>query len=141
MDEKNSNSTTFDVTMPSGISALITIRDTDIKEIKAILDATMTVDKALVEKGCKPHVRSFGGAGGAKKEKEWTGEVCPLDGGKIYHMVTGSKKDLCKCENSTYINGVAGGCKFVAWGKNLKDAEEQKAKWREEHVQSGEQTY
>ena len=126
--EDQKNSITFDVTFPSGITALFTIREGELEKAKNQLALAMAMDKIFVEKGIKPHIKSFGG--GQKKEKEWTGDICPKDGGKLYHIITKSGKDLLKCEKSTYINGVAGGCDFVAWGKNLKDAQEQKAKWR-----------
>lgn len=128
------NSVTFDITMPSGITALLTIRDTDGDKIQSILDATMTVDKSLIIRGIKPHVRVSGGAFGAKKEKEWTGDKCPKDGARLYHITTKTGKDMCKCENSTYINGVAGGCDFVAWSKNLADAKVQKEAWKKSHT-------
>ena len=81
------NSVTFDTTFPSGISALFTIRNNDKADIKSLLDTALAFDKALLAVGIKPHVRASGG-GFPKKEKEWTGEKCPKDGGRLYHIVT-----------------------------------------------------
>lgn len=133
--ENEKNSVTFDVTLPSGISALFTIRNNDKVNIKELLDTTLAFDKALLAKGIKPHVRSGGGF--PKKEKEFTGELCPKDGGRLYHLVTKSGKDMCKCEHSTFIGGVAGGCDFVAWGKNLEDAQAKNEAWKKTQVSGG----
>ena len=120
MDKQSeTNSVTYDVTLPSGISALFTIRNNDKADIKSLLDTTLAFDKALVSVGIKPHIRSAGGFG-PKKEKEWIEGKCPKDGGRMYHIVTKSGKDMCKCENSTYIGGVPGGCDFVLWAKGFE---------------------
>lgn len=127
------NSVTFDTTFPSGISALFTIRNNDKADIKSLLDTALAFDKALLAVGIKPHVRASGG-GFPKKEKEWTGEKCPKDGGRFYHIVTKTNKDMCKCEYSTYIGGVAGGCDFVAWGKSIADAQAKQDAWKQTKV-------
>jgi len=73
-----------------------------------------------------------------KKEQDWTGESCPKDNGRLYHIITKTGKDMCKCENGKYnpTTGQTDGCDFVAWGKNLKDAAEQKAKWKEQKAKT-----
>jgi len=130
MEDKNSF--TADIVFASGISQLFTVREMDYEKAKTMLELAIKMDKLFLEEGLKPHIKSSGG-GFPKKEKEWTGDVCPKDGGRLYHIKTGSGKDMCKCEKSTYVAGVAGGCDFVAWGKNLKDAEEQNRIWKETH--------
>ncbi len=131
--EDKFNSATFSVITKGGFNVLVTFRDEDIVKAKAILDLVMTIDKTFIEKGMKPQVKSFGG-GFPKKEKEFTGDICPKDGGRIYHIVTKTGKDLCKCEKSTYIGGVAGGCDFQAWGKNIEDAKKKAEEWKKAHA-------
>jgi hypothetical protein len=67
-----------------------------------------------------------------KKEKEWTGDKCPQDGGRLYHIKTSTGKDMCKCENGKYDfkTKTASGCDFVAWGLNLADAKKRQEEWK-----------
>jgi hypothetical protein len=125
------NSATFSMTTPNGFNVLFTIREGDIKATKDLVSLVQAVDKHFTEVGFKPQVKSFGG-GSARKEKEWTGDVCPKDGGRLYHMVTKTGKDMCKCENSKYdfATKTSSGCDFVAWGKNLADAKAKKEAWK-----------
>jgi len=128
MEDNQKNSATFSITTLGGYNVLFTIREGDIKATKNLVSLVVAVDKHFTEVGFKPQVKSFGGF--AKKEKEWTGEICPKDGGRLYHIKTKNGKDMCKCEKSTFIGGVAGGCDFIAWGKNLVDAEEKRKAWK-----------
>ena len=130
--EQTSNSATFSITTAGGFNVLFTVRDTDIKKAKELYALVEALDRAFTEKGIKPQVKSAGGF--PKKEKNFTGDVCPKDGGRIYYEKTKGGKDICKCENSKYdfTTKTTSGCDFVAWGKNLKDAEEQKRKWLDE---------
>jgi len=66
-----------------------------------------------------------------KKDKEWTGDVCPKDGGRLFHILTKTGKDICKCENSKFdfATKTSSGCDFIAWGKNLVDAEKKKQEY------------
>jgi hypothetical protein len=75
-----------------------------------------TLEDLLLDKGYTPHERSFGGGGGfPKKEKDFTGETCPNDGGRLYKMTTKTGKTMVKCENSKYDfnTKTASGCDFV----------------------------
>ena len=50
-------------------------------------------------------------------EKEWTGEKCPKDGGRLYKATTATGKKMIKCENSKW-NAVTKqniGCNFIEW--------------------------
>lgn len=135
MEKEQVNSVTYDVTLPSGISALFTIRENDKTKIKELLDTTLAFDKLLIEKGIKPHVRSFG-AGAVKKDKEWTGDKCPKDGGRLHHMVTKTGKDMLKCENSKYdfATKTSSGCDYIGWGKNLEDVRARADAWKQAKV-------
>ncbi|KKR00142.1 MAG: hypothetical protein UT24_C0016G0031 [Candidatus Woesebacteria bacterium GW2011_GWB1_39_12] len=128
--EEPKNSATFSMTTLGGFNVLFTIREGDIKATKDLVSLVVAVDKHFTEVGFKPQVKSFGG-GFPKKEKEYTGDICPKDSGRLYHMVTKTGKDMCKCENSKYdfTTKTSSGCDFIAWGKNLEDAKVQKAKW------------
>jgi len=130
--EEQKNSITADVTMPSAISQLITFREPGIKEAKATIALALELDGQFIKDGIKPHVRSFGGGGGfPKKEKNFTGEICPKDGGKLYKVDYVSKKtgkagSMLKCENSKYdfTTKTSSGCSWVGFGSSLKEIEE-----------------
>lgn len=129
--EEQKNSATFSITTTGGFNVLFTVREDDLKAAKNLLALITAIDKHFVEAGIKPQVKSFGGF--PKKEKEWTGETCPKDGGRLYHIKTKTGKDMCKCENGKFdvATKTTTGCDFVAWGVNLKDAEEKKKAWLE----------
>lgn len=85
---------------------------------------------ALLVKELGIEKKSFGG-GFAKKEKAWTGEVCPKDGGRLYKVDYVSKKtgkagSMLKCENSKYdfTTKETSGCSWVGFGSSLKEIEE-----------------
>jgi len=129
--EEQKNSATFSITTLGGFNVLFTIREDDIKATKNLVSLVVAVDKHFTEIGFKPQVKSFGG-GFPKKEKEYTGDVCPKDGGKLYHILTSTGKDMCKCENGKYDfkTKTSSGCDFVAWGKNLADAKAKQEEWK-----------
>jgi len=133
MKDLQGDSATFSVLDVNGFNVLYTVRAGDEKSFSDRVKAT---SEQLKIDGYKPQApKSFGG-GFVKKEKEWTGEICPKDGGRLYYLITKTGKDMCKCEKSTYLNGVAGGCDFVAWGKNLADASQKKAEWTKAKAQA-----
>ena len=134
MKDFNEASASINVSMvsPKGFNPQFTIRG---ESMIKLLESYDTLETLLIEKGFKPAPqRSFGG-GFPKKEKEWIVDKCPKDGGRLYHLVTKSGKDMCKCENSTFVGGVAGGCPFIAWGKNLADAKAKQVAWEQAQTQ------
>jgi len=52
-----------------------------------------------------------------KKEKEWTGNKCPKDGGRLYQATTATGKKMIKCENSKWnpLTKSASGCNYIEW--------------------------
>jgi hypothetical protein len=128
---ENVNSATFSITTAGGYNVLFTIRENDIKSVSELISLVIAVDKDFTLRGFKPQVKSFGG-GFPKKEKEYTGDICPKDGGRLYHMVTKTGKDMCKCENSKYdfTTKTSSGCDYLIWGKNEADAKVKKEAWK-----------
>ena len=120
------------VLTPSGFSGQLTFRGVD---WDAMLTEYLSVEMDLITKGFKPAPQRSFSSGFPKKEKEWIADKCPKDGGRLYHLVTKTGKDMCRCENSTFIGGVAGGCTFVAWGKNLADAKAKQNAWQQAQSQ------
>lgn len=123
------NSATFSITTVGGFNVLFTVRENDVKAAKDLLTLVEALDKHFTQAGMKPQVKS---SGFTKKEKEWTGDTCPKDGGRLYHITTKSGKDICKCENSKFDFATKKevGCDFIAWGKNLADAKKKQEEWK-----------
>lgn len=55
-----------------------------------------------------------------KKEKEYTGELCPLDHGRLVKSPPGGKT-IAKCENNRWNRETkkAEGCSYVVWDKAI----------------------
>lgn len=130
--ENTTNSATFSITTKGGYNVLLTLREDSIVKAKAILALVEAVDATLSEKGIKAQVKSFGG-GFPKKEKNFTGEVCPLCGMRLHHITyqkDGVTKDGVACEGSLYDykTKTKSGCKFFGFGKTLKEYQEEQAR-------------
>ena len=137
-ETRQGDSFTFTVVDVNGFDGLYTLRE-KADEVD-FLTRVKSESLALKEAKFIPKPKFVKG-GFLPKEREWTGEKCPKCGGRLYHIVTKSGKDMCKCEKSTFINGVAGGCDTVIWGKNIADANKRQAEWEASHQTSDEQTY
>lgn len=105
---------TLSMTTKKGYGVLITIPFSSTnKEIDEMLESIDWADIKAHEKGFTAPSR-FGGTK-PKAEKQWVDKKCPTCNGRLYTITTKAGKKLNKCENSTFINGVAGGCPYIEW--------------------------
>lgn len=60
-----------------------------------------------------------------KKEKEWTGNTCPKDKGRLYQATTATGKKMIKCENSKWnpLTKSASGCDYIEWVNDGQDSQ------------------
>jgi len=131
MAEKTEDTTlraTLSMTTKGGYGVLLTIpTNTTDKEIEGMLTTINSADNLANLASMTAPVRSSGFAKKEAKPKDYTGQICPTcKEGKLYRMTTKTGKQLIKCSESTFINGIAGGCNYIKWvdDKPQQSAEE-----------------
>ena len=105
-------SVTYSVTSAKGYNALLTIRDSEFKELATKM---AFVEEWLDKNGYKPQVKqSFG----QKKEVEYAEGKCPKCGGRLIKKVSKGGKAFNKCENGKWNFQMQRneGCDFIDWG-------------------------
>lgn len=105
----------FEYKRKDGFIVSFTLRGDKASDIYGKLN---TLIDFVVKDGGTPHER-YSKSGFQKKEKEYTGNLCPKDQGRLYFVDTKKGKAI-KCENSKYDfkTGVASGCDFFEFVRN-----------------------
>lgn len=98
----------------NGYNEQFTLRANDEKsffEKIASLKVTLNLSKY------KPFVKQSSFVRPPPKEKDWTGEKCPNDSGRLYRVTTGGGKKCIKCENSKWdpFKKQNTGCVYIQW--------------------------
>lgn len=117
-------SATYAIMDANGFNILFTVRDTSGTEL---LGKMKTISENLVIEGFKPQEKkSYGGAGFVKKEKEYTGEMCPKCTGRLYYKDTKMGRAI-SCENGKYNFALkkAEGCTFFKYADQAGQGEAQ----------------
>jgi hypothetical protein len=116
---------TYTATNKNGFSLLITIPFSATEsDIQKLFDNLDIADNLLAVNGYQVQTtKSYGG--GSKpaytpKEKKYTGELCPNDGGRLYTETTKNGKTFTACENRKYdfTTKQTTGCNYIVWEKS-----------------------
>jgi hypothetical protein len=103
-------SVNFTYKRADGFIVQLTLRDETGEAVLKRLDGA--INKIVELKGI-PYERQ---SGFKKREVEYTGELCPLDKGRLIKPPVGSNRPI-KCENSKYdfATKTSSGGKFIKW--------------------------
>ncbi len=122
-EEQEAVRATYSVTNKDGYSLLITIPASATgKQLQDLFTNLDAVDQMLGVNGFKPQVKASYGAKApyVAKEKNWTGAVCPEDGGRLYTETTKTGKTFTSCENRKFDFNTkqTTGCSYIQWEKS-----------------------
>ena len=117
---------TLSLSTGKGVDFLLTIpHKTTLGEVGEMLKLISETDNLAGIEGFVKKAKSYG-AKKAPATKNYVDKDCPKCDGKLHQITTKTGKTLIKCDKSTFINGVAGGCDYVEWGEDNKGGDEEK---------------
>ncbi len=91
----------------------------DVKEANTLYEDTEKIFRKMVALKNELGLVIVRGGFPPKKpaEKEWTGNKCPKDQGRLYSATTATGKKMIKCENSKWnpVTKSASGCDYIEW--------------------------